>query len=180
MLLKIILAYIGTNADDMLTNTVFFSNCDLKYTKNIFIGKIFGVGLIMFVCLLGAYGVNLIPFKNLNLLGCIPIILGLKYSISYKMQKISNKNKYTVSEIFLFTVSNCSNNIAIIIPTFHNYSIAFLIIVFFAFIFFTVIACYIAKIISQNSVIKRILEKAGMKFVSIVLITLGIMILLNL
>ena len=134
----------------------------------------------MFVCLLGAYGVNLIPFRNLNLLGCIPIILGLKYFISYKMQKISNKNKYTVSEIFLFTVSNCSNNIAIIIPTFHNYSIAFLIIVFFAFIFFTVIACYIAKIISQNSVIKRILEKAGMKFVSIVLITLGIMILLNL
>lgn len=132
LLLKIFLTYVWTNADDILTNTVFFSNCKPEYEKNIFIGKIFGVGLIMIVCLLGAYGINLIPFFNLNILGFIPIFMGVKYFINYKKQKVSSKNEYSVKEIFLFTISNCSNNLAVIIPAFHNYSLITLIVVFFS------------------------------------------------
>ena len=180
MLLKILLTYIGTNADDILTNTIFFSNCKIECEKNIFIGKILGVSLIMIICLLGAYGVNLIPFSHLNILGIIPIVIGIKYFISFKMQKVSCKNEYTLKEIFLFTISNCSNNIAIIIPTFHNFSITSLIIVFILFLFFTIIACFISRAISRNSIVKKGFEKTGTKFISIVLITIGIMTLLDL
>ena len=179
MLLKIFLAYIGTNADDILTNTVFFSNCKSESEKNIFIGKFLGVGLIMIFCLTGAYGINIIPFSNLNLLGIIPILIGIKYLIDYKIQKITNKNEYKIKEIFLFTISNCSNNIAIIIPTFYNYSILSLFIVFILFLILTLLACYISRMISKRSIIQKTFEKIGPKFVSIVLITIGIMTLLN-
>ncbi|CAF1005935.1 unnamed protein product [Didymodactylos carnosus] len=79
-------AYIGTNADDLVILMNFFTEATIQKSslkvRHVFIGQYLGFTILVAISLIG-YGVSYaLPIQLLGFLGFLPIILGIKGFVS--------------------------------------------------------------------------------------------------
>ncbi|MDO5388303.1 MAG: cadmium resistance transporter [Clostridia bacterium] len=189
MIITTIVSFIGTNIDDILINTFFFTQAQTKKEiRLIIIGKYIGIGTLVLISLTGALGLQFLPRQYIFLLGLIPISLGIKELIfnikkpsstnEYDKTSSSGTNKLILTVIFL-TLANGADNIAVYIPLFSSYTIVQMIAVIIIFAFMTALWCILGNKLSRLLFLQRILLKYKHIIVPFVFIFLGVYIMLK-
>lgn len=189
-----IVSFASTNIDDIFVLMILFAQLDLKKDrKNIVIGQYLGIGILVMVSLLGAFGLQFVPQKYVGLLGIVPIILGIKSYIEYKREKkneISEKtsngdlsdkktksNATGILSVMMFTVANGADNIGVYMPLFAAYSVAQLIVAIIIFAVMTALWCFLGNLLATVPSLKSIIQKYKHIAIPVVFILLGIYII---
>lgn len=182
-----ITSFLGTNIDDMIINTFFFSSAkSKKEIRSIILGKYIGIGLLVLVSVLVSLGLGFLPMKYIGYLGLIPIALGIKEIISnYKKDddedsKTENiKGSDLIWNVALVTIANGADNIGVYIPLFAGFS--FIEYAIFCGVFLLLIAlwCVLGQQIAKLPSLKNMIDRYKKVIVPSIYILLGLYILLK-
>ena len=185
-----IIAFIGTNIDDIFINMFFFAQADTKSkTKFIVWGKYLGIGVLVLLSFLGAYGFKVVMQKYIRFLGLVPIALGVKEWFQYlknkkrtsteQLAENDTRAKGLVLNVALVTMANGADNIGVYVPLFAAYSMAQMATVLLAFTVMIALWCFLGKKLSDLSVLRNFLMKYKWILIPVVFILLGLYILIK-
>jgi cadmium resistance protein CadD (predicted permease) len=97
-------AFIGTNADDLITLLVFLAQVDRIQTQSnknkylqVFLGQFIGFTLLNIVCLIGIWLGNFVPGDYLGLLGFLPLLNGC-WKLFIESRRACKSDKEEVEE----------------------------------------------------------------------------------
>lgn len=205
-----LVVFFSTNIDDIFILMLFFSqvNKDMK-VKHIVVGQYLGMGVLIAISTIGAFGISIIPKEYVGLLGLVPIYLGIKGYIEYK-KEINNKveeevqdteeniqeqvvlnqeNKTLVSirkfispsilKVAGVTIANGGDNIGIYIPLFSSMKLYSILVTSIVFLLLTALWCFIGLRLAQHPFLNKNIEKYKHIFVPIIFIALGIFIIIE-
>lgn len=83
-----VVAFASTNIDDVFVLTLLFSQVDHKMKRSdVVIGQYLGVFSLFGISILATFGLHFINMAHLNLLGIVPIFLGIKLGLMLKNAK---------------------------------------------------------------------------------------------
>ena len=201
VIISAIMSFIGTNIDDLFVDTIFFAGASgKKQDRSIVIGKYLGIGALVLVSLLGAFGLRLLPGKYIGLLGLVPMGLGIKAAIEYFKERKSvqeecfaggndtnkadeaphlQKHRSLLWSVALVTIANGADNIGVYIPLFAGFRTAELLCALVVFAMSTGLWCLLADRLSRLPVIQNIIHRYKHILIPIVLIGLGLYILVD-
>lgn len=192
VIISSIFSFISTNLDDLLVVMFLFSQAQGKRAKNgIFIGRVFGIILLLGLSLLGAYGIRFLSNDHVKYLGFFPILLGMKYLYdarnheekSNEMSKTKQmKNQSGISSIFhtiVLCFANGADNIGVYIPLFANFDLEQSVVSFILFILMAFIWCLLAERFANIRQMKVLINKYQHILIPAIYIILGVMILLK-
>ena len=182
-----ITSFLGTNIDDMIINTVFFSSAkNKKEIRSIILGKYIGISLLVLVSVLVSLGLGFLPMKYIGYLGLIPIALGIKEIISnYKKDddedsKTENiKGGNLILNVALITIANGADNIGIYIPLFAGFSLIEYAIFCGVFLLLIALWCVLGHQIAKLPLLKNMIDRYKKVIVPAIYILLGVYILLK-
>lgn len=182
-----ITSFVGTNIDDMFINTLFFSEAETRTdNKSIICGKYLGIGLLIALSILGAFGLQFLPQHYIGYLGLVPICLGIKEIItSIKStgndESDDNGRKSTNKMIntAIITMANGADNIGVYIPLFAGFTEWQIILTVCVFLVLIGVWCFLGKALADLPVLRNLLTKYKAVIVPIVYIVLGIYILMK-
>lgn len=178
-----ILAYIGTNIDDMFINILLFSSARSKKEDfSIVIGKYIGTGALVALSVLGGIGLQTIVGNYAKFLGIVPILLGVKRIYdnikgSDDADDISVKRGFVLSTAAV-TIASGADNIGVYMPLFADFMPAQLLIMTVVFIVMTAIWCALGKSLTSLPAVKNTIEKYRNIITPAVYICLGVYILI--
>lgn len=186
----IITSFIGTNIDDIFINTLFFSEAKTKAdNRNIVLGKYLGIGALILLSVLGAFGVQFLPQQYIGYLGLVPIGLGIKEIIvTVKARKpdttddadeLEQKSANKILNTVLITMANGADNIGVYIPLFAGFAVWQTLLAIGIFLILIAVWCLLGKFLANLPVVKNAIEKYKTVIVPIVYIALGVYILLK-
>lgn len=177
-----VVAFIGTNLDDLLVNTVLFADAPLAAQKRaVAAGKFLGFGTLVMVSIFGAYGLRLLPEGFLRFLGIIPIILGIRMLLTQKGEAKDAYGKKVGSfalNAMLITIADGGDNIGVYIPLFAGLSSQQMFLTLPVFVAMLSLWCLLAAKLASHPVIRAFLLKYRRITVPAVYFALGIYILL--
>ncbi|MBQ8837296.1 MAG: cadmium resistance transporter [Clostridia bacterium] len=169
-----IVSFIGTNIDDIFILTLFFAQCK---ALTVVLGQYLGMGALVGVSLLGAFGLSFIPEGYIHWLGVIPILLGVK--AIFDRREDESKSGTGVFGIALITVANGADNIGVYIPLFAGYSLPESLLAVAIFAVMTALWCFLGKKLASLPWLSAFLQKYKRVIVPVVFIALGAYILLG-
>lgn len=121
------LAFAATNVDDFFLLLTFFADGRSR-TRQIVAGQFLGFAVIVVFSLLAAKGVNLIPDRFVNLLGAVPLLLGIKHFLELRKPKDSSSSQRMLDTTLVsrrkimavagVTLANGADNISAYAPMF--------------------------------------------------------------
>ncbi len=83
-----IVSFASTNIDDIFVLMILYSQGNEKMKKrDIVIGQYLGIGILVTLSILGAFGLHFLPRKYIGALGLLPVALGIKSWVDYKKEK---------------------------------------------------------------------------------------------
>ena len=176
-------AFVGTNIDDILMDTLLFSGTRTKgETYSVVFGKYIGMAVLTSVSLLAAWGLRLIPQQYIRYLGLIPIILGVKAFIEGVRKDEEDEEDFSRSANFLMnaaliTVANGADNLGVYIPLFAGIGLWEMVKVVCVFAVMVVVWCFFAKKLSELPPLRRFIDRYKKIIIPIVYVSLGIYIL---
>lgn len=201
VIISAIMSFIGTNIDDLFVDTIFFSGVSgEKQVRSIVIGKYLGIGALVLVSLLGAFGLQLLPGKYIGLLGLVPLGLGIKAAIEYFKERKSvqeecfaggndtnkadeaphlQKHRSLLWSVALVTIANGADNIGVYIPLFAGYGLWQLGVLVCVFAVMIAVWCLIAKCLADWPLLKGVLIKYKGVIVPVVFVALGVYIMVE-
>lgn len=182
-----IASFVGTNIDDIFINTLFFSEAKTKADdKGIVCGKYLGIGTLIILSILGAFGLQFLPQHYIGYLGLVPICLGIKEVISIIKSKGNdeedpNKNKSTnkIMNTALITMASGADNIGVYVPLFAGFSPWQIMMAVGVFMVLIAVWCLLGKMLADLPALKKLLTKYKTVIVPIVYIGLGVYILMK-
>ena len=185
-----ITAFVGTNIDDIFINTLFFTEARTKTdNRNIVIGKYLGIGVLILLSVLGAFGLQFLPQQYIGYLGLVPIGLGIKEAIaalkSRKAGKTEEADETTqksadkVLNTALITMANGADNIGVYIPLFAGFAVWQTLLAIGVFLLLIAVWCLLGKLLATLPVVKNVIKRYQTGIVPIVYIALGVYILLK-
>lgn len=182
-----ITSFIGTNIDDMFINTLFFSEAETKAdSKSIVFGKYLGIGFLIILSILGAFGLQFLPQHYIGYLGLVPICLGIKEIIVNIKSKGDDeaddnvrKSTNKVINTAIITMANGADNIGVYIPLFAGFTVWQITLTVCIFLFLIAVWCFIGKTLADLPVLKNFLTKYKGVIVPVVYIALGVYILMK-
>ena len=185
-----ITSFVGTNIDDIFINTLFFAEAKTKAdNRNIVIGKYLGIGALILLSVLGAFGLQFLPQQYIGYLGLVPIGLGIKEIIvaikSRKADKAEEadgtvrKSANKVLNTALITMANGADNIGVYVPLFSGFAVWQTVMTVFVFSILIAAWCFLGKCLARLPVLNNILTRYKTIIVPVVYIALGIYILLK-
>lgn len=180
-------AFIGTNIDDMLINTLFFSASDGKgKVRSVVVGKYLGIGALLLVSILGALGLHFVPEQHIGILGLLPIILGIKEMICYlrkrndgEFEAPPQKTNLLIFNVMFVTLANGADNIGVYIPLFASYRPWQFIVVVCVFAVMIALWCFLGKKLSDLPFLRDFLNKYKHILIPVVYIALGMYIIVK-
>lgn len=189
-LIATIMSFVGTNIDDIFINTLFFAQASSKRDiRSVVIGKYLGIGGLVLLSLLGAFGLQFIPQQYIGFLGLIPIMLGIKEWVGYlksrnasdseEEEKKADPSKGMVLNVVLVTIANGADNIGVYIPLFAGYTPIQMAVVVVIFALMIALWCLLGKKLSDLPVLRSFLLKYKYIMVPVVFVILGIYILIK-
>ena len=91
--MTLILAFAGTNIDDLFIDTFFFAQAETKkQIQAIVLGKYLGIGALVLFSVLGACMLQEIPVGYIRFLGLVPMALGIREWIENRQEKEHDDN----------------------------------------------------------------------------------------
>ena len=182
-----ITAFIGTNIDDMFINTLLFSEASTKSeNRRIVCGKYLGIGLLVFLSILGAFGLQSLPHDYIGYLGVVPICLGIKEIIGNIKSSETNhdngdskKSANLLMNTGLITIANGADNIGVYIPLFAGFDGWQIVLTVCVFLLLIAVWCLLGKKLADLPVLKTLLTKYKATIIPIVYIALGVYILVK-
>ena len=214
VIISAVMSFVGTNIDDLFVDTLFFAETESGETgesvrssgariRGIVIGKYLGIGALVLVSLLGAFGLQLLPGKYIGLLGLVPLCLGVKAAYEswrdrkctltegvsdgaddgdcWDAEEISTlqKDKNLLWSVALVTIANGADNIGVYIPLFAGYSLWQLGILVCVFAVMIALWCIIAKRLADFPLLKLFLMRYKNVIVPVVFVVLGLYIIVD-
>lgn len=182
-----ITSFVGTNIDDMFINTLFFSEAETKSdNKSIVCGKYLGIGILIILSILGAFGLQFLPQHYIGYLGLVPICLGIKEIIVNIKSKgedetddNARKSTNKVINTALITMANGADNIGVYIPLFAGFTAWQITLTVCVFLVLIAVWCFLGKALADLPVLRNLLMKYKAVIVPVVYIVLGIYILMK-
>ena len=177
-----ITSFVGTNIDDMFINTLFFSEAETKAdSKSIVCGKYLGIGTLIILSILGAFGLQFLPQHYIGYLGFVPICLGIKEIIaniksnsSDESEDNGRKSTNKVINTALITTANGADNIGVYIPLFAGFTVWQITLTVLVYLILIAVWCFLGKVLADLPVLKSFLTRYKAIIVPIVYITLGV------
>ena len=177
-----------TNVDDLVLLALYFgqAGADRRIERGIVLGQYLGFGAIVAVSVLAALGLRLLPGTAVAYLGLVPLALGVRGAFSVWRGRGSADDgsgsvvvQTSTSKVAGVTFANGADNISVYIPVFAatdvrgvvGYSVVFLIMV--------AAWCAGGRYFATRPVVARALARWGHILLPIVLITLGVLILIQ-
>ncbi|MGN0986695.1 MAG: cadmium resistance transporter [Otoolea sp.] len=186
-IVTLIMAYIGTNIDDMFVNMLFFAQAESRHAMwSVTAGRYIGVGIVVLICFLGAGMLHSVPENYIRFLGVIPVILGIREWIRYRKgdepEDEARENRAELSgillwKVILITLSDGADNIGVYLPLFAGYTLFQMAAVVLVFSVMTALECILEKKLSDLPILKDFLLKYKPVVVPVVFILVGIYIL---
>ena len=178
-------SFVGTNIDDMLINTFFFSFAkEKREIRNIVLGKYLGTGILILISIIGSLGLKMIPLDYVKYLGFVPICLGVKDLIRGGSDDseddpcmIDSKRSQLLWNVAIVTIANGADNIGVYVPLFTKFSTGQYMVFMVVFVFMTAIWCMIGYRASKVPFYENMISKYKRFIVPLVYICLGIYIL---
>ena len=182
-----IMCFIATTSDDLFLDMLFFVQATTrKQVQSIFCGKYIGIGILVLLSCLGAYGLQFVSERYIGFLGLIPIAIGIKEGLENfkKSEEEDFEEQPELSKGFLWsvvlvTISSGADNIGVYIPLFANYSILQMVAVVITFAVMVACWCFLGKTLSSLPYLQKFLLKYKQIIVPVVLICLGVYIILE-
>jgi cadmium resistance protein CadD (predicted permease) len=149
-------AFIATNVDDLFLLTLWFVKRS-RFTT-VLLGQLVGFSAILFLSIVGYWGLRLLPQSAVHWFGLAPVAIGLKQILSSGGTDSRAQPESTLS-IATMTFANGSDNLAVYPPLFRRFSpwqVGLIAITFYLLLFLCVIAAYFAASrLKQNDQIHR-------------------------
>jgi cadmium resistance protein CadD (predicted permease) len=179
-------AFAATDIDDFVLLAALFGGGKLK-SRSIVIGQLVGIGALVLVSSVAAMAALSIPPGWTNLLGVVPLALGIRGAMSWFRRDEADQtfddwkpfNAFGRSETFAvagLTVINGGDNLAVYIPLFSSSAAA---IPQYAAVFavMTLLWCWIGRALVTHPSVRLVIERFGHVLVPMVLFGLGLHIL---
>lgn len=178
-------SFVGTNIDDMIINTFFFSFAKGKRAiRKIVLGKYLGTGILILISIIGSLGLKMIPLDYVKYLGFVPICLGVKELIgggsddSEEDPCVADSNHSNLLwNVAVVTIANGADNIGVYVPVFTKFSMDQYLVFMVVFAFMTAIWCMIGYRASKVPFYENMINKYKMFIVPLVYFCLGLYIL---
>jgi cadmium resistance protein CadD (predicted permease) len=136
--------FMATNVDDLFLLTLWFVKRSRFAT--VLLGQLVGFSAILFLCLVGYWGLRLLPPSAVHWFGLAPVAIGIKQLLS-STDKDSRTHPESTGSVATITLANGSDNLAVYIPLFGRFSpwqVGLIAIVFYLLLFLYVIAAHFA------------------------------------
>lgn len=186
-------AFTATNLDDILILMLFFSQVNAVFRKrHIVTGQYLGFAALVLASLPGFFGSLLLPRPWIGLLGLVPIAIGLSRLVNANAENDAEAEEtqaqptwfssfispqaYSVAAV---TFANGGDNVGIYMPLFASCTWPSLIIVVSVFFSLVGVWCFAADQLTQVPAIADNLTRYGNYLVPFVLMSLGILILVD-
>jgi cadmium resistance protein CadD (predicted permease) len=182
-----ILTFIITNVDDLIILTVFFANPRYKRDQ-VILGQIIGIFLLVAISMAGVYLGTILQEHFLNLLGLLPLIIGIRELINYFRNKgVSAENEvadqntgFQFLNVAIVTLANGGDNLGVYMPLFANLHPNYVVVYALVFGLMTFVMCWQAYYLVSHPKMKAMINKYGHIILPIFLILLGLYILKDL
>lgn len=181
-----LLSFISTNIDDIFVLMILYAQVqNSKGIMQIVAGQYLGIGTLVALSILGAFGTQIFPSRYIGLLGFLPLFLGIRSWITYQRrqksqeQKQQEKSQISFFSVSLLTIANGADNIGVYIPVFSGYTSTDYIITSVVFAGMIALWCYWGLVLVNYPFIKEKIVRYQSILVPVVLIVLGISILVK-
>ena len=180
-----ITSFVGTNIDDIFIDTILFSGAETKAdSRSIVCGKYLGLGILIAVSILGAFGLQFLPQQYIGCLGLVPICLGVKEIVANVKFREGDeddapvrKSKNMQLNTALITIANGADNIGVYIPMFAGFSAWQIMLTVGVFLFMIAVWGFLGKTLADLPVLRKLLTRYRVVIVPAVYIALGVYIL---
>jgi cadmium resistance transport/sequestration family protein len=186
-------AFTATNLDDILILMLFFSQVNALFRKrHIVAGQYLGFAALVLASLPSFFGSMLLPRPCVGLLGLVPIAIGISRLVTCDEENDAEKEEtpaqrawfssfispqaYSVAAV---TFANGGDNIGIYMPLFASCTWQNLVIILGVFFSLVGVWCLAAYKLTQVPAIADNLTRYGNHLVPFVLISLGVLILID-
>ncbi|WP_327312076.1 cadmium resistance transporter [Streptomyces sp. NBC_01235] len=177
-----------TNVDDILILSLFFAQgaAHTGSTRRIVLGQYLGFIAILAVAVASAFGATLLPDSAIPYLGLLPLALGLKaawqawrHRHEADEERESGEGGPKAVEVAAVTFANGGDNIGVYVPVFATagaggtsvYAVVFLVLV--------AVWCFAGRLFATRPLIARALSRWGHVLLPMVLISIGLLILID-
>ena len=200
LLFTLVLAFAGTNIDDLFIDTFFFAQAETKkQVQAIVLGKYLGIGALVLFSVLGAYMLREIPDGYIRFLGLVPMALGVREWMENRKAKendedaegadindadydLKNDSKGFLGfilKIALVTISNGADNLGVYMPLFASFQMTEMLMVLIVFAVMVAIWCILSKKLADLPGLRGFLLKHKETLVPIVYAALGVYIMMG-
>ena len=183
-LILALLSYAGTNLDDLLLTVLLYADAKTEAERRgVVTGKFLGIGFLLLISLLGAYGAQFLPERCLRFLGLIPIALGIKAIIdawrrdSDDLPTTGSRARSFTFRTALITVANGGDNIGVYLPLFAGFNVWQLVLTLVIYALLTALSCVFGHRLADLPPPQHFLQRRGQAAIPVVYIALGLYIL---
>lgn len=186
-------AFTATNLDDILILMLFFSQVNAIFRKrHIVAGQYLGFAALVLASLPSFFGSLLLPRPCIGLLGLVPIAIGISRLVNANndddedseapqaqpawFSSVISPQAYSVAAV---TFANGGDNIGIYMPLFASCTWQSLVVILSVFFSLVGVWCFAAYKLTQVPTIADMLTRYGNHLVPFVLMSLGVLILVD-
>ncbi|MFF4508043.1 cadmium resistance transporter [Streptomyces sp. NPDC001401] len=179
-----------TNIDDILLLSLFFAQGagHRGSARRITLGQYVGFAAILAVAVAAAFGATFLPESAIPYLGLLPLALGLKsawHTWKHREDKDEDGEQQTAGggprtlEVAAVTFANGGDNIGVYVPVFATAGLGGMSVYAVAFLALVAVWCFAGRFFATRPVIAKALSRWGHVLLPLVLITLGLLILVE-
>ena len=175
-------AFVGTNIDDMFINTLLFSEAEGAADRRaVVLGKYLGLGALVGLSILGAFGLQFLPQKYIGLLGLVPVGLGIKEILEAGKPDAEEGPERQDGNFLLnaavITMANGADNVGVYLPLFAGFAVWQIWMTAGVFAVMNGLWCWLGKKLADLPLLRTFLEKRRAVVVPVVYLGLGAYIL---
>ncbi|MFF4361320.1 cadmium resistance transporter [Streptomyces sp. NPDC001604] len=180
-----------TNIDDILLLSLFFAQGagHRGSARRITLGQYAGFAAILAVAVAAAFGATFLPETAIPYLGLLPLALGLKsawQAWKHRGDRDENGAQETTGdsgprtlEVAAVTFANGGDNIGVYVPVFATAGLGGMSVYAVVFLVLVAVWCLAGRFFATRPVIAEALSRWGHVLLPLVLITLGLLILIE-
>lgn len=180
-----------TNIDDILILALFFAQGagHPGSVRRIVLGQYLGFTAILAVAVAAAFGAGFLPESAIPYLGLLPLALGLKAAWqSWKDRRDRGADDEETQakdggpgplEVAAVTFANGGDNIGVYVPVFATAGVGGMTVYAVVFLILVSVWCLAGRFLATRPVVAQALARWGHVLLPLVLITLGLLILVE-
>ncbi|MDD9381252.1 cadmium resistance transporter [Streptomyces sp. ZAF1911] len=183
--------FAATNVDDILILSLFFAQGagQRGSTRRIVLGQYLGFAAILAVAVAAAFGATFLPEAAIPYLGLLPLALGLKAAwqawksrrgeVGDEEEAQAREGGPSPLEVAAVTFANGGDNIGVYVPVFATAGLGGMSVYAAVFLLLVAVWCFAGRFFATRPVIAEALARWGHILLPIVLVTLGLLILIE-